>query len=51
MVYVTPGHPVEDGAGYNCHCGECLYQRALRGEGGQSNNVTKETPVIVGNPE
>ena len=20
---VTPGHPVREGAGYDCHCGEC----------------------------
>jgi hypothetical protein len=32
MAYVTPGHPVKDGAGYDCHCGECLYQRTQRGE-------------------
>lgn len=32
MVYVTPGHPVKDGAGYDCNCGECLYQRERSGE-------------------
>ena len=26
-VYVTPGHPVKAGAGYDCNCGECLYWR------------------------
>jgi hypothetical protein len=24
---VTPGHPTMEGAGYDCHCGECLYRR------------------------
>lgn len=33
MIYVTPGHPVKDGAGYDCHCGECLYQRKIRENG------------------
>lgn len=33
MTYVTPGHPVKDGAGYDCNCGECLYQRELRKSG------------------
>jgi hypothetical protein len=26
-VYVTPGHPVKAGAGYDCNCGECLARR------------------------
>lgn len=30
--YVTPGHPTREAAGYDCHCGECLYQRTRRGE-------------------
>ena len=25
--YVVPGHPVKDGAGYDCQCGECLLRR------------------------
>jgi hypothetical protein len=28
MTYVTPGHPVKDGAGYDCQCGQCLAARA-----------------------
>lgn len=28
-VYVTPGHPVRAGAGYDCNCGECLYRRRV----------------------
>jgi hypothetical protein len=31
MSYVTPGHPVKDGAGYDCHCGDCLYKRTQHG--------------------
>lgn len=31
-VYVTPGHPVMAGAGYNCACGECVYQQKRRGQ-------------------
>lgn len=27
-VYVTPGHPVAAGAGYNCGCGQCRACRA-----------------------
>jgi hypothetical protein len=27
-TYVTPGHPTQEGAGYDCNCGECLYVRA-----------------------
>ena len=29
-VYVTPGHPVRAGAGYDCACGECLAVRKRR---------------------
>lgn len=30
--YVTPGHPVMAGAGYDCSCGECLYRRSLQAQ-------------------
>ena len=26
-AYVTPGHPVKAGAGYDCNCGQCLSAR------------------------
>ena len=29
ITYVTPGHPVRAGAGYDCCCGECVHRRAL----------------------
>ena len=29
MTYVTPGHPVKAGAGYDCGCGQCLAVRAV----------------------
>ena len=29
ITYVTPGHPVQAGAGYDCCCGECAHRRTL----------------------
>jgi len=31
-AYVTPGHPVQSGAGYDCNCGQCLSVRAVLAE-------------------
>jgi len=32
VPYVTPGHPVQAGAGYDCSCGECLHRRGLQAQ-------------------
>jgi hypothetical protein len=47
-VYVTPGHPVKEGAaGFDCGCGECLYQRTPKGIAERARRALLSHPELA----